>query len=206
MSKVKIKARGVSIDMTAMTDVAFLLLTFFILTTKFKKDEAVIVDTPSSTIEVKIPESDVITVSIDQKSKVYFTIDKPIREMVLSAYGGAEGIEFSGEETENFNNIEMIGMPINKLKSYLALSAEERATIEMDGIPIDSANNELGKWLYYARGASSEIGVNPFIAIKGDNKASAKVAERVISIFQEAPNLLTKFNFITDLEERPKDL
>ena len=69
MSKVQIKKRGPSLDMTAMCDVAFLLLTFFILTTTFKKDAAVIVDTPSSTIEVKIPESDVVTVSIDKKSK-----------------------------------------------------------------------------------------------------------------------------------------
>jgi Biopolymer transport protein ExbD/TolR len=206
MSKVQIKKRGPSLDMTAMCDVAFLLLTFFILTTKFKKDEKVVVDTPSSTIEVKIPESDVITVSIDSKDKVYFTVDKPIREMVLTAMGGAAGVEFTDAEIETFSNMEMIGMPMDKLKAYLAMPDEDRAQVEMEGIPVDSTNNELGKWLFYARGASSEIGVNPFIAIKGDNKASAKKAERVIAIFQEAPNLLTKFNFITDLEQKPKGL
>jgi hypothetical protein len=206
MSKVQIKKRGPSLDMTAMCDVAFLLLTFFILTTTFKKDEAVVVDTPSSTIEVKIPESDVITVSIDKTSKVYFTMDKPIREMVLIKMGEEAGIDFTDEEVETFTNLEMTGLPIASMKQYLSLPAEERKTIAMDGIPTDSSNNELGKWLFYARAASSEIGVNPFIAIKGDNLASAKRAERVIAIFQEAPNLLTKFNFITDLEEKPKGL
>jgi biopolymer transport protein ExbD len=206
MSKVQIKKRGPSLDMTAMCDVAFLLLTFFILTTTFKKDEAVIVDTPSSTIEVKIPESDVVTVSIDKESKVYFTMDKPIREMVLANIANDAGIEFSPEEESAFTEIEMVGLPINKLKSYLALSSEERKNVALEGIPTDSTTNELGKWLFYARAASSELGVVPFIAIKGDNKASAQKAERVIAIFQEAPNLITKFNFITDLEEKPKGL
>jgi biopolymer transport protein ExbD len=206
MSKVQIKKRGPSLDMTAMCDVAFLLLTFFILTTTFKKDEAVIVDTPSSTIEVKIPESDVVTVSIDKESKVYFTMDKPVREMVLANIANDAGIEFSPEEEAAFTEVEMVGLPINKLKPYLALSPEERKNVALEGIPTDSSTNELGKWLFYARAASSELGVVPFIAIKGDNKASAQKAERVIAIFQEAPNLITKFNFITDLEEKPKGL
>lgn len=206
MSKVQIKKRGPSLDMTAMCDVAFLLLTFFILTTTFKKDEKVVVDTPSSTIENNIPKSDVITVSIDSKDKVYFSMDKPIRDMVLDAIGTEAGIEFSPEEVAAFTEMDMVGMPINKLKPYLALSDEERAQIEMDGIPIDSASNELGKWLIYARNASSTLEVIPWIAIKGDNKASAKTAERVIAIFQERPNVLTKFNFVTDLEPKPQGL
>ena len=206
MSKVQIKKRGPSLDMTAMCDVAFLLLTFFILTTKFKKDEAVVVDTPSSTIEVKIPESDVITVSIDKTDKVYFTMDKPIREMVLMKVGEDIGVEFTDAEIEEFNNLEMVGLPMANLKGYLDIPAEERKNVALTGIPTDSTKNELGKWLFYARAASSEVGVNPFIAIKGDNTASPKKAEEVTDILQQPPNLLTKFNFITDLEEKPKGL
>ncbi|MFN8437615.1 MAG: biopolymer transporter ExbD [Cytophagales bacterium] len=206
MSKVQIKKRGPSLDMTAMCDVAFLLLTFFILTTKFKKDEAVVVDTPSSTIEVKIPESDVITVSIDKTDKVYFTMDKPIREMVLMKVGEDIGVEFTDAEIEEFNNLEMVGLPMANLKGYLDIPAEERKNVALTGVPTDSTKNELGKWLFYARAASSEVGVNPFIAIKGDNTASSKKAEEVIDILQQPPNLLTKFNFITDLEEKPKGL
>lgn len=206
MSKVQIKKRGPSLDMTAMCDVAFLLLTFFILTTTFKKDEKVVVDTPSSTIDNNIPKSDVITVTIDSKNKVYFAMDKPIRDMVLDAIGAKSGIEFSAEEKDAFVNLDLVGVPVNKLKSYLALPEEDRAHVELDGIPIDSANNELGDWLLYARNASATLEIVPWIAIKGDGKASAKTTERVIYIFQEPPNLLTKFNFVTDLEPKPQGL
>ena len=160
----------------------------------------------TKTIEVKIPESDVITVSIDKTDKVYFTMDKPIREMVLMKVGEDIGVEFTDAEIEEFNNLEMVGLPMANLKGYLDIPAEERKNVALTGVPTDSTKNELGKWLFYARAASSEVGVNPFIAIKGDNTASSKKAEEVIDILQQPPNLLTKFNFITDLEEKPKGL
>jgi len=72
MKKVAIKRRGISTDMTAMCDVAFLLLTFFILTTQFKPDEPVIVDTPKSVSEIKLPESNIILIHIDKSGAVFF--------------------------------------------------------------------------------------------------------------------------------------
>ena len=75
MPKVKIPRKSTLIDMTAMCDVAFLLLTFFMLTTQFKSDESVIVDTPSSISEIKLPDTDIINITITQDGKVFFSID-----------------------------------------------------------------------------------------------------------------------------------
>jgi biopolymer transport protein ExbD len=50
--------------MTAMCDVAFLLLTFFVMTSTAKIPEALPVDTPSSTVQTKLPESDLATLSV----------------------------------------------------------------------------------------------------------------------------------------------
>ena len=59
MPKVKIKRKSTFVDMTAMTDVAFLLLTFLLLTANFLKQEAVVVSAPSSVSEIKIPETNI---------------------------------------------------------------------------------------------------------------------------------------------------
>jgi biopolymer transport protein ExbD len=49
--------------MTAMCDVAFLLLTFFVMTSTAKIPD-IAVDTPSSTVQTKLPESDLATLSV----------------------------------------------------------------------------------------------------------------------------------------------
>ncbi len=66
MPKVKVARKSTAIDMTAMCDVAFLLLTFFMMTTEFRGDESVIVDTPSSISEIKLPETDILNVTISR--------------------------------------------------------------------------------------------------------------------------------------------
>ena len=60
-----------TVDMTAMCDVAFLLLTFFMLTAKAKPQEPVAVDTPSSISETKLPEAGTLTILVDSEGKVY---------------------------------------------------------------------------------------------------------------------------------------
>lgn len=75
MGKIKPKRHGVLIDMTPLVDVAFLLLTFFMLTTQFKPPEEVQIDLPSSNSMFKLPESDVMTLSLSQDGRIFLSLD-----------------------------------------------------------------------------------------------------------------------------------
>jgi len=99
MPKVKVPRKSTMVDMTAMTDVAFLLLTFFMLATKFKPDEPIIVDTPSSVSEIVLPEQDVMIISVDANGRVFFGIDGQYnREGLISKMAALKGVAFSEEE------------------------------------------------------------------------------------------------------------
>ena len=76
MGRAKIKKKDTFIDMTAMSDVTVLLLTFFMLTSTFVKKEPVQVTTPASVSEIKIPETDVLQILVDQEGKIFMSLDK----------------------------------------------------------------------------------------------------------------------------------
>jgi biopolymer transport protein ExbD len=200
MPKVKIKRKPGHIDMTAMTDVAFLLLTFFMLTTKFKPEEPFKIEIPSSISDVKIPESNLIQLSIEKNGKVYFGIDgQNTRIEMLKAMGKQHNISFTVEEEKQFSLLASFGVPVEQLKQYLALKPEERAKIELPGIPIDSANNQLRDWLLFGRRANQKVTQkSSFVALKGDQDVEYPVVKRVIDILQDQK--INKFNFITSLE------
>jgi biopolymer transport protein ExbD len=71
MSKGKRRV-GIKIDMTPFVDVAFLLLIFFMTTTSFKPPEPVQVKLPSSHVEFKVPESDVLVLTIGKDGELVF--------------------------------------------------------------------------------------------------------------------------------------
>ena len=79
MGKVKVKKADVWIDMTPMSDVMVLLLTFFMLTSTFVKNEAVKVITPGSVSEVKVPETNVLTILCDKDGRIFVGMDNPKR-------------------------------------------------------------------------------------------------------------------------------
>ena len=104
MSKVKIPRKSTVVDMTAMTDVAFLLLTFFMLATKFKPDEPVTVTTPSSISEIKLPETDILLLTIDKDSKVYFSMDgDQNRITLLEKMADKYKVSFTPEQKKAFS-------------------------------------------------------------------------------------------------------
>jgi len=199
MSKVKIPRKSVSLDMTAMCDMAFLLLTFFILTAKFKPDDPVVVDTPASISDVKLPESNIMTISIDREDKIYFGIDGQFdREKMLEFVAGKYKVGFTPEEIKQFSLMSSFGVPVGNMRQLL--STKDKSKIQQPGIPCDSINNELTDWIAYARYANPKLR----ITIKGDVNSSYSVVGQVIKTLQDQN--INKFNLITDLKAVPKTL
>ena len=181
--------------MTAMTDVAFLLLTFFMLATKFKPDEPVIVDTPSSISEIKLPESNVILITIDKNDRVFFGVDgQPTREKVLRSMADKYKVSFTEKQIKEFSLLSTFGVPIAQLPQLLDMKAEERLKVAQSGIPCDSLNNELSDWIWQTRLANIVVR----IAVKGDRETNYPVVKRVIATLQERK--VNRFNFITSME------
>lgn len=196
MAKVKVPRKSTTVDMTAMTDVAFLLLTFFMLATKFKPDEPVIVDTPSSVSEIKLPESDIMLLTIDKRGRVFFGIDgQQTREALIQRMAERYKMTFTPQEVKEFSLQSSFGIPIAQMSQFLKMTNDEKGKADFSGIPIDSLNNELGDWIWQARLSNNNFRV----AIKGDRDADMPTVKRVIAILQEKK--VNRFNFITSLEK-----
>jgi biopolymer transport protein ExbD len=203
MPKIKIPRKSTSIDMTAMCDVAFLLLTFFMLTTQFKADESVIVDTPSSISEIKLPDTDILNITISTEGKVFFNIDNKnsARERLLAKISEKyPELQFTPEERRTFILSGNVGLPINQLKGYLALEEIDRKQYQLPGIPVDSTNNELATWIMQGRLSNPNVR----ITLKGDQAAPWPVIKKVMNTLQDKN--VNKFNLITDLEADPNKL
>ena len=205
MPKVKPHRTSPSLDMTPMVDLAFLLVTFFMLTTKFAPEETVVVDTPSSISELRLPESNVITLTIDNKKRVFFGVDDTKTKIqALQKVAAKYGINFTAAQAKEFGNLPNFGLPINQLGSYLNVEKEERKQLnaQQPGVPIDSLNNQLIDWVLEARKANQALFKKPtYIAIKGDGNADVPTVQKVIKLLQERD--INRFNLITDLENKP---
>ena len=156
MAKVKMQKKAAAIDMTAMCDVAFLLLTFFILTATAKQPEPLPVDTPSSTVQIKLPDSDLAMLTIGN-GKVFFGVTgKDVRIRTLELMGIKYGVAFSPEERKKFSQMEAFGVPMSQLKSLIAMNGADRNRKDLQpGIPKDSLDNQLKEWIYNARIATN---------------------------------------------------
>ena len=205
MPKVKPHRTSPSLDMTPMVDLAFLLVTFFMLTTKFAPEESVIVDTPSSISEIKLPENNVITLTVDKNKRVFFGVDaKQTKMLALQKVGAKYGVKFTAAQAKEFGNLPNFGVPINQLGSYLDMEKEDRAQINKTapGVPIDSLNNQMIDWVIESRLANQAIFKKPtYIAIKGDGQADVPTVQQVIKILQERD--INRFALITDVENKP---
>ncbi|WP_353135659.1 biopolymer transporter ExbD [Pseudopedobacter sp.] len=199
MPKVKIKRKSTLIDMTAMCDVASLLLTFFILTATARQPEPLPVDIPSSTVTIKLPDTDISTLTVGQGKVFFGVVGQDVRINMLQRIGEKYGIEFTEQEKLRFSLIESFGVPVANLKEFIAMSGNDRNKLQQPGIPRDSTNNELNEWILQARYATKEIHNQDLrFSIKGDSNEEYPVIRDVIDILQSQK--INKFSLITSLE------
>nr|WP_199078215.1 biopolymer transporter ExbD [Pedobacter sp. ASV19] len=197
MPRVKIQRKSLSIDMTAMTDVAFLLLTFFILTATAKQPDPLEIKLPSSTYKIKVPDKDIAILTIG-KGKVFFeATGQDIRTAALEKMAAQYKIEFSVEEKKRFSLIGSFGVPFQNLKSFIKMDAAQRKSSGLEtGIPVDSTNNQLADWILHSRQAVAELhGTAMRVSIKGDAKEGYSSVKKIVDILQKQK--INKFSLVT---------
>ncbi|MBK7040194.1 MAG: biopolymer transporter ExbD [Bacteroidetes bacterium] len=206
MSKHKLPRKSTHIDMTAMCDVAFLLLTFFMLATKFKPDEPVVVKTPSSTSDIILPDNSIL-LTVDAKGQVFFDYDnKKAKKTLINTVSQEKGLNLTEEEKAAFVNGASFGLPFNQMKQYLSIPPMEQKSYAFTGIPVDTsyvaATNELGYWIQAARTAGQDEGHPPRICIKCDASTVYPKVKDVIKTLTK--NNIDRFNLLTSLEAVPE--
>lgn len=219
MPKIKMPKSTPSIDMTPMVDLAFLLVTFFMLAASFRSSEPVEVDTPSSISDIIIPEN-VVLVTIDKGGRVFFNMSDPeARRELVTGMVAKYKVPVNEEQIEKFTFMSSFGCTMAELPAYIDMSADQRKMFNTKGIPYDSTNNQLKDWIYYGNIAAVNSGktayeeaklkgqnpeVNDFkpkFILKVDGDALYVHAQAVIDVFRELN--LNNLNFITSLEQAP---
>lgn len=209
MPSVKIPRKSTDFDMTPFVDVAFLILAFFMLATKFKPPEPVTVRTPKSVNADKLKEQDALMVTFDSSGRVFFSmsvLDKTNNigffKEVMDGVDKAKNLGLTDEEKAKFTAVPVIGVPFAQLKAFLG-----GANLPQTGVPVDSTNNELSQWLatsndVFRRHAETNPKIRPNYMIKGDNAAKFPKFKGVIDAFRE--NNIFKFQLVTDPRSVPQ--
>ncbi|MBI4646835.1 MAG: biopolymer transporter ExbD, partial [Bacteroidia bacterium] len=178
MAKIKLPTKSPNIDMTPMVDLFSLLLTFFMLTTSFRPQEAVIVDSPNSISEKQAPDKNLLTISIGDDNKIYFNVDNGpdssthFRKKILEQIAYQYKLKFTPHQLKRFEQLSSFGFPIKYLPTWIDLEnqtardalQEEIKKRNEAGIPMDSADNQLASWVHFTRLINPRVEV----AIKGD--------------------------------------
>jgi biopolymer transport protein ExbD len=210
MANIKTPKKSTRIDMTAMCDVAFLLLSFFIMTATSKVPEPKPVDTPASTIKAKLPERNLLTITVGDSAVYLGMSDRETRIAALEAMSLKYNIAFTPKEIKDFSLLDSFGVPIDQLKSLLALENSKRNKPgTQEGIPYkgDISENELSYWVYYANAAvileqqakGEEKLKEIEIAIKGGSKEKYPVVKKVFDILQKQN--MNNFYLVTSLRD-----
>lgn len=202
MPRVKVPRKSTSVDMTAMCDVAFLLLTFFILTATSRQPDPLEIKTPSSSVQFKVPDKDLMILSIG-KGKVFVEIiGQDVKRATLQRMAALYSTSFTEEEAKRFGVVSSFGVPFQNLKQFIKLNGEDRTRLEaqFQGVPVDTTrNSELFNWIKEARLATAELHKTEMrVSIKGDSKEEYPVIKKIVDVLQEQK--VNKFSLITSGE------
>ncbi len=202
--------KAASIDMTAMCDVAFLLLTFFILTATAKVPEPITVDTPSSTVKDKLPETDLVVISVSSQGNMFVDIKgRELRKKTLEIMEQKYNLPpFTQDEKDQFALMESFGVPVEGIRSIIKMKSSERNRVGVQtGVPYDTiphvegdTKNQLYEWIYAARQAYIDLGNTKKelnFAVKGDAKLQYPKIKNVMDILQEQK--INTFDLVTGL-------
>lgn len=202
MPKVKIARKSTLVDMTPMVDVAFLLLLFFMLTSKFKPRDPIQVITPASISTTLLPESKVALITISRDGRVFFGLDDQNQRMqLIQNISDQYKLGLTSEEIKNYGLASSMGMPINKLKQFLDLAPDRQLSFHQEGIPVDSAGEELSQWLNYTVNINNNNPKLQFV-IKADDNTKFDMVNKVLRIMKEGDH--NKLNLITSLKAVPE--
>jgi len=204
MPSVKIPRKSTDTDMTPFVDIAFLILSFFIMATKFKPPEPVEITTPGSVLSQKLPENNAVMISIDSSNKVYFSVlseNAPEKyTTIINGINTSQNLGLSPAQIANFRKTFMVGVPFSGLKELLSTDAKDQPKLNQPGIPVlDTLNNQLFWWIRESKSAFAGEKLN--YLIKGDGKSKYPVFEAVISALKR--NEEFKYNLVTALDDIP---
>lgn len=201
MGKLKIKKSDVWIDMTPMSDVMVLLLTFFMLTSTFVKNEPVKVNQPSSVSEIKVPEKDVLNILVDKQGKVFMGMDNQNDLLALIQGMNETGnLGLNALEMKKFQTDPLWGIRLSSLKGYLDLPKEKMTEVitgNEAGVPLDSIDggkSEFQLWITEALKVNDDLK----IAIKADATTPYLRIKKVMSELQDMNQ--NRYYLITSLK------
>ncbi len=204
MPSIKIPKKSTDTDMTPFVDIAFLILSFFIMATKFKPPDPVEIKTPGSVLSQKMPESNAVLISIDSSNKVYFSIlsekDPSKFDNVINEINDKQKLGLTPAQISNFRKTYMVGVPFSGLKQLLDIDGKEQGSVKQPGIPVmDSTNNQLFWWIQGAKNAFA--GEKLVYLIKGDGNSKYPAFEAVIEALKK--NEEFKYSLVTSLDDIP---
>ncbi|RAJ27047.1 ExbD/TolR family protein [Pedobacter cryoconitis] len=200
MPRAKVQRKSTSIDMTAMCDVSFLLLTYFILSATAKQPDPLDVRLPTSTYKIKVPEKDIAILTIGSDKVFFEAAGQDVKVATLEKIGEQYKISFTPEEKKRFSVIGSFGVPIQSLKQFVMLDGDKRKKSGLEtGIPTDSTNNQLADWILQSRKAVAELHSETMrVSIKGDAEEGYPMVKKIVDILQKQK--INKFSLITTAE------
>ncbi len=206
MPSVKLPRKSTDTDMTPFVDVAFLILAFFIMATKFKPPEPVDIRTPKSVSTEELPENDAVLITVDSINRVFFSVlsekNQNIMDEVITGLSKSRNLGLTPAEIQNFRKTYAVGVPFSGLKSFLGMSQADQAKVAQPGIPVmDTLNNELIWWIDESKKAFAANSRPLKYLIKGDGNSKYPAFEAVIEALKK--NDQFKYNLVTALENAP---